>query len=151
MKRLYMETTKISAEQTVAEIQKVLGKYGAGKILTEYKNGEIIAVSFSVNINDNDIPFKLPCRWKVIYNEFASRRIKYRENSEEKDIKQAKRTAWRQILRWVEAQLALVNTNMVKIQEVFMPYIQVNIKQTLYEKLEEEKFKMIEYEKKERR
>ena len=143
--RLYMETTKISAEQTVTEIQKVLGKYGAGKILTEYKDGEIIAVSFSVNISNNDIPFKLPCRWQAIYNEFASRRKTHRKNSEEKDIKQAKRTAWRQILRWVEAQLALVNTNMVKIQEVFMPYIQVNIKQTLYEKLEEEKFKIIEY------
>lgn len=60
-------------------------------------------------------------------------------------VLQAKRIAWRQILRWVEAQLALVETDMVKMQEVFMPYIQVNIKgQTLYEKLEESKFKMLE-------
>jgi len=53
--------------------------------------------------------------------------------------------AWRQILRWIEAQLALVDTEMVQIQEVFMPYLQMNTGQTLYEKLEETKFKMIEY------
>jgi hypothetical protein len=35
MERLFMETTKIEAEQTVAEIKKILGKYGAGAVMTE--------------------------------------------------------------------------------------------------------------------
>jgi hypothetical protein len=51
---------------------------------------------------------------------------------------QAKRIAWRQILRWIEAQMAFARTGMVKIQEVFMPYIQVSITgQTLYERFEQ--------------
>ena len=145
-----METTKIDPEQTVGEIQKVLGKYGAEKILTEYKNNEVSSVSFSIKINNNDIPFKLPCRQEAIYRMLSSRIKKHHSGTEKRIQIQAKRVAWRQILRWIEAQLALVETNMVKIQEVFMPYIQINKEQTLFDKLEQEKFRMLEYKKEER-
>lgn len=140
---LFMETTKIEPEQTVAEIQKVLGRYGAGAIMTEYDKGEVVGVCFKINVNGKDIPFRLPCRWQVIHQIFVSRRKKTTHRSD--DAKQAKRVAWRQILRWAEAQMALVETNMVKIQEVFMPYIQVSLEGlTLYEKLEQTKFKLLE-------
>lgn len=144
-KTLFMETTKIGPEQTVGEIQRILGKYGAGAILTEYEKGEVSGVCFKVNVSGKDIPFKLPARWQSIYEVFVKRRV-YPKDYEDKDIQQAKRVAWRQILRWIEAQMALVETNMVKIQEVFMPYIQVNIEgKTLYEQLEEKKFTMLEH------
>jgi len=35
-KTLFMETTQIDTAQTVGEIQKVLGQYGASAIMTEY-------------------------------------------------------------------------------------------------------------------
>ena len=67
-------------------------------------------------------------------------------HKQDDDEIQAKRVSWRQILRWVEAQLALTYTNMVKVEEVFLPYIQVNVEgQTLFEKLENNKFKMLEH------
>lgn len=40
IKTLFMETTKIESEQTVAEVQRVLGRYGAGAIMTEYDKGD---------------------------------------------------------------------------------------------------------------
>jgi len=46
------------------------------------------------------------------------------------------------------AQLALVDTGMVKTVEVFMPYMIMGKGQTFYEKLEETKFKMVEYKEK---
>lgn len=142
-KKLFMETTKIDPSVTVAQIQAVLGSYGAGAIMTEYDKGQVIGVCFKINVNGKDIPFRLPCRWEAINDVFQARRKKANKRSD--DEAQAKRVAWRQILRWVEAQMALVETNMVRIQEVFMPYVQVNLSgQTLYEKLEETKFKMIE-------
>jgi len=135
MKTLFMETTKIEPEQTVAQIQKVLGQYGAGAVMTEYDKGEVVALTFKVKLNEKYLPFKLPCRWESIDRTLMLRRKRLRNTDEIK--KQAKRIAWRQILRWVEAQMALVETDMVKIQEVFMPYIQVSIGgQTLFEKLE---------------
>lgn len=59
---------------------------------------------------------------------------------------QAKRIAWRQILRWVEAQMAFVETGMVKMEEVFMPYIQVGIDETLFDRLEGQGFRLIGYD-----
>lgn len=143
MKTLFMETTHIEPSQTVGEIQRILGRYGASAILTEYNNREVMAVSFKVRFNDQDIPFRLPCRWEAILKKLQSKRK--RKPYKRSDEAQARRVAWRQILRWIEAQLALVDTEMVQIQEVFMPYLQMNTGQTLYEKLEETKFKMIEH------
>lgn len=143
---LFMETTKIEPEQTVAQIQRVLGQYGVSAIQTEYDKGEVMAVFFKIKIGDQNVPFRLPCRSDAIYQIIIGRMKKVREKRVDEYHAQAKRIAWRQILRWVEAQMALVETNMVKIQEVFMPYIQVDAEgQTLYEKLEGNKFKMLEH------
>jgi len=151
MKTLFMETTKIEPSQTVSEIQKILGKYGASAIMIEYQNGEVSAVSFEIKVNAQHLPFRLPCRWEAIFK-ILRRRVEeknhwpdYLEKKEPEWKIQAKRIAWRQILRWIEAQLALVETGMVKIQEVFMPYIQVGIDETFYDRLEATKFKMVEY------
>lgn len=145
LKSLFMETTHIEASQTVGEIQRLLGNCGASAVLTEYEKGEVIAVSFRVRFNSQDIPFRLPCRWQAILKKLQSKRKRrpYKRNDEA----QARRVAWRQILRWIEAQLALIDTEMVQIQEVFMPYLQMNTGQTLYEKLEETKFKLIDHKK----
>lgn len=35
---------------------------------------------------------------------------------------QTERTAWRQVLRWVEAQLSMIEIGMVQTHEVFQPY-----------------------------
>ena len=42
MKTIFMETTRIEPSQTVGEIQKLLGEYGASAIRTDYDNGEVI-------------------------------------------------------------------------------------------------------------
>ena len=150
-KTLFMETTKIDAGKTVAEIQCVLSKSGASQVLTEYQNGEVEAVSFKVKIGGSDIPFRLPCRWREVETlldkkkkpekYFYAGEWKHRNN-----VEQAKRVAWRQILRWVEAQMAMVETNMVKIEEVFMPYMQNHLGKTLFEIANENQFKMLGHE-----
>ena len=45
---------------------------------------------------------------------------------------QAYRTAWRIIKDWVDAQMALLETEMVDFEEVFMPYI-LSGRETLYQ------------------
>lgn len=141
---LYMETTKIPAGQTVAEIQRILGEYGASAVMTEYDKGEVQAVVFKILFLDKAVPFRLPCRWEPIYSRFLNRRKRVQERSKDTFEDQAKRVAWRQILRWVEAQMALVETSIVQIHEVFLPYMQVDIKgTTLCQHIEQTKFKML--------
>ncbi len=152
MKTLFMETTHIESSQTVGDIQKILGKYGASAIRTDYEKGEVVSVSFTIALNGDQIPFRLPCRWEAVYNIFKARMKKHNEEfflKREQDwIGQAKRVAWRQILRWVEAQLALTETRMTKLHEVFMPYLLVDKGQTLFERLESQNWRFqIEHKK----
>ena len=141
---LYMETTKIDPSKTVAEIQAVLGRYGASSILTEYKNSEIEALSFCVTVNGQPVPFRLPCRHEAVYKTMIGRMSKLRESRIDDYKLQAKRVAWRQVLRWIQAQMAMVETSMVSVEEVFLPYIQHRSGKTLFELIKQNNFKMLE-------
>lgn len=134
-KTLFMETTEINPERTISEIEAVLIDNGCNAVLKEYHGGVIDAVSFRINVGGRDIPFRLPCRWQAIAEVFRKRKhvTFYTDKLKNSDGEKARRVAWRQILRWVEAQCALVQTDMVKMEEVFFPYIQSKSGQTLYE------------------
>lgn len=140
-KKLFMETTQVSPQKSVNEIQELLVAYGATAILTEYDNGEVIAVSFKHRTADIEIPYRLPSRWQEVKKLLAKgRRLSSNIDAE------AKRIAWRQTRRWVEAQLAYVQTNQVKFEQVFLAYMQVGLgSETLYERLEGNRFKMLEH------
>lgn len=138
---LYMETTRIAAERTVSEIQQLLSKYGAKAILMEYEGCQVSAVSFQYVVEGQTLPFRLPCRWKNM--ESALRQGGKRPRYDDTYETWARRVAWRQILRWTEAQLALVETSMVKIQEVFFPYMVVKGGSTIYEIQEQKNFGLL--------
>jgi hypothetical protein len=137
-KALFMETTEVAPERTAAEIRVELVKGGASKIMEEYAVGRIVAVTFAVNVDGTDLPFRLPVRPEPIFKVLQKRRTQkpWRREEiaklEQSDRAQAERIAWRQIYRWVQAQLALCTTGMVTVQEVFFPYLS-NGTQSVYE------------------
>lgn len=139
---LYMETTKIEAHKTIGQIQGVLATCGATAILIEYEEKEATAVSFKVEVGGRQIPFRLPCRWKAVYELLKRKYVRGPRRSQDL-VLQAKRVAWRQILKWVEAQMALVETEMVRVEEVFLPYAQMEDGKTLFEKMAEKGFKAL--------
>ena len=147
---LFMETTKISASDTVAQVQKLLGMYGVLSVFTEYENGEVAALSFAIAIKGDPVPYRLPCRWEAIEKILLKRKKRdgHKPQVQAAVRDQAKRVAWRQILRWVEAQLALTDTGMVEIGEVFLPYMRTGKDETLYQRFLENGLKMIEYKEK---
>jgi hypothetical protein len=139
--KFYMETTKISVEKTVSEIQMVLGRSGCSGVMTLFDENKVVsAVAFKILFLDREVAFKLPCRWENIYNHLLSKTKRRRRGKESDLLTQSKMIAWRQILRWVEAQLALVDCGMVKVFEVFLPYAQGGPKgQTVFERIEDSK------------
>lgn len=140
-----METTSIKADETVSQIQRLLGRYGASAIMTEYEDGKIKSLSFRVKHGANEIPFRLPCRHGSIYKILSAKVKRYKSGTEEKLKEQAHDVAWRQIFQWIQAQMALIQTEMVTMPEVFMPYIQVDVKgTTLFQRIEQGGFKMLE-------
>jgi hypothetical protein len=124
-------TTKISADKTVGEIQKALAKAGANSILSEYNgSGMVTAMSFRMNIKDAQIGFRLPADWKpVLYILQHDRSVPRNLKTEE----QAIRVSWRIIKDWVEAQLAIIATQMVKPEQAFLPYMLNAGGSTVYE------------------
>ena len=140
MNTLYMETTKKEPEQTSAEIESLLSQYELTRFMKDYENGEVIGCYFTLKINGKDVPIRLPVRWQPIMQMAETGDTKYIKPGDEQ---QAKRVAWRQVYRWIESQLALVDLEMVEIAEVFLPYMMINKKQTLFQHMSENGMKLL--------
>ena len=140
MDPLFMETTKKEPEQTSAEIELLLSRYELTRFMKDYQDGEVIGCYFMLKIRGKDVPIKLPVRWQPIIAKAERGETKYIKPD---DAQQAKRVAWRQVYRWIESQLALVDLEMVEIAEVFLPYMMINKKQTLFQHMAENGMKLL--------
>lgn len=129
-------TTKIEAEQTIGEVQRMLSEYGVAAMMTEYDGRNVSAVSFKMIIDGQKMGFKMPCNWRAVKSIFSEDpSIK---NTKINTDEQAIRVAWRIIHTWVKSQLALVEVNMVTVQQVFLPYSIMNDGRTLAEHVTED-------------
>jgi len=137
-KSLFMETTEVPAEKTAAEVTGCLVQAGARRLMTEYDmNREISGIRFELEVQGKPWCCVLPARVEPIFKIINGRR-KYpydRTQNEDKDRATAKRVAWRQLLRWVQAQLAMIETGMVESAEVFLPYVEVSPGVTMFERI----------------
>jgi hypothetical protein len=122
-------TTQIDAGKTVAEIQMILSCAGALAIMTEFDAGVLVGISFRIGTPYGPTSYALPCNvesvLKILHeNSKVPRRLVNKE--------QAARVGWRIIKDWIEAQLALVETKMVTLDQVFLPYARMKDGKTLY-------------------
>lgn len=132
--KLYMETTEVPAERTAGEIVARLVEAGARNIMQDYDRSQIVGVCFTMVIRDQVFAYKLPVQVEPVYRLLLSRRKGWvSEKDKARDHDRSKRIAWRQVLRWVEAQLALIQLKMVRADEVFFPYMQAPNGQTMYQ------------------
>ena len=133
-KPIYMETTEIAAERTAAEVSSVLVQAGATSVSVRYDHGRIIGMTWTMRVGPVELPFSMPARIEPLYNILLKRRAGYVDDEAKARIRaQAERVAWRQLLRWVQAQLAMIEVGMVQRAEVFMPYIQQADGSTFFE------------------
>lgn len=147
-KTLYMETTSIDVQKTAGEITAELVKAGASSVNTDYTAGKITGLRWVMKISGQDIVFDMPARIDPVFSILNGRRKSSWDRAQKRnaDREQAERVAWRQLLRWVQSQCAMIDTGMVQAVEVFMPYIVVNpqTNQTLFQRMQETQFKQLE-------
>jgi hypothetical protein len=137
-------TTEVDADKSAQEIAKMLSRAGAKAVLTEYdeEEGYVTAISFKIKLNGQDVAFRLPCDWKPVFEVMYKDKKSYssydsRFASQQSSRRaQAIRTAWRIVKDWTEAQLAIIETRMVKTEQVFLPYAIMRDNKTLYEHVE---------------
>ncbi len=127
-------STTIPAERTVGEIQGLLARRGAKSILLDYDDeGNVESLSFLIQTNFGDRNYRLPANveatWRTLVNHGKEKRLPPRFVSRE----QAARVAWRIIKDWLEAQLALIETEQVVLEQIMLPYMIDRQGRTVYE------------------
>lgn len=126
-------STSIDVHKTLGEIQKNLVQHGARKLMYDYdENGRIQALCFSILTPDGErgikLPANVPAIYEVLKQQKRSGKIKIKP-----DYEQAERVAWRIIKDWVEAQMAILESQMVVFEEIFLPYMVNNKGQTFFQ------------------
>lgn len=125
-------STKVPVAQSVRDITKQLVKSGASSIMQDFDDkGEMIAIAFRINLNGNNVAFKLPADWRSTLEVMKSDGTPRPKLTEE----HARRVAWRITKDWVEAQMALLATRSVTLPQLFLPYAVDSQGVTLYEKI----------------
>ena len=133
-------TTSIDAAKTAMEIIHILVKHGVDRIqVLPDSNGRISQIEFGIGVG-RGMDFRLPVNVKVVYEVLGEQAKKRLIPQHYAVLDQAERVAWRIIKAWIDAQIALIETKMVKMEEVFLPYLLVSRDQTLFEKMRVSKF-----------
>ncbi len=148
-------STEISALKSIGEIQGNLVAHGARSIMVNYgPDREPESLSFIISTPRGDMPFRLPANIKAVaalllkqLSSSTYRRwdTQYQEERRLKMEQQASRVAWRILKDWVDAQLAIIETEMVTMEQVFLPYMLVSGgDHTLYEVIVDKGFYLTE-------
>ena len=126
-------TTKITVSKTASQIQEILGRSGASNVSVDYRNGTPVAIMFGIEIKGKPVWFRLPTNSDGVMDAMKRDRVPRGYINE----KQAARTAWRIIKVWIEAQMAIIEADVAKMEEVFLPYAVAPDGRTLFEHFEE--------------
>lgn len=120
-------TTKVPVVRTVGEVTGLLAAHGASLIATMYEDARPVGLTFTIPVPGGEEVFRLPVLVDGVHKLL-------RETSPKAPREQAERVAWRQIKGWVEAQVAIIESGMATLEQVMLPYLQVDqAGTTLYE------------------
>lgn len=120
-------STKVDVFTTLGEIQGMLVKHGAKKVLQEFDDdGNVQSVLFMINTPMGIQAVRLPANVDAVQKTLAKQKVKA-------DRAQAQRVAWRIIKDWVAAQMAILESEMVSMDEIFLPYMLNTDGQTVHQ------------------
>lgn len=89
-------------------------------------DGRITALSFMVDTPAGPRGIRLPANVDAVHVVLLRQKVKC-------DREQAERVAWRIIKDWVEAQMAILESEMVQMDEIFLPYMVGSGGQTFFQ------------------
>lgn len=135
-------TTQISALKTVGEMQQMLSSHGAQRIAIDYENGCPSALSFALTTPDGLRVFAMPVNIEAMHRLLKKKEdqglLKSGSRATRTSREQAERVAWRIMKDWLGAQLALIDSTMVGLDQIMLPYLRVDDSgKTLYQAFRE--------------
>lgn len=132
---LLMYTTSVPAARTVAKIQALLVKAGARGIAYQYDEaGVLVGMSFAVRAPYGDQTYTLPSNVEKVRAVLLRQKVSPRYST----VEHAARVAWRILQEWVAAQLALIETETVGLDQIMLPFAHADAQgTTVYERFVE--------------
>lgn len=121
------------ASYYIGRTQEALIQHGAVGIQTMYDDQKrISALNFGLKFKEgNVVSFQLPCEWAKFQQVLLEQEAPRAGQDE-----YCYRVAWANIMDWVEAQMALYETQMVTMPQVFLPFATDSTGVTLFEKVQ---------------
>lgn len=121
---LLNHTTTIAVEKTVGEIQRLLARNGARSIAVDYDaGGEPIALAFQVETEIGPRSYRLPANIDAVHRVLTQQHQRGAVQRRFVTREQAGRVGWRILKDWTEAQMALLETRMVTLPEIMLPWM----------------------------
>ena len=113
-------TTKVSVKKTIGEVQSLLVQAGARQIMAHYDDvGNATGIAFAVETGYGLRSFALPVNAERVHAVLLREKVSSTYQTKE----HAERVAWRILKDWLEAQLAIIATEMVTLDQVMLPYM----------------------------
>jgi hypothetical protein len=132
-------STQIDATRTVAEMQAALAGAGASAIGTTYDGGQPTGLTFTLPTPHGPRHYSLPVNVSGVERLLSRAADRGAHGKAKMSLQRfrsrqhAANVAWRVAREWLLAQLAMVEAAQVPIEEIMLPYLQVNETQTLRE------------------
>ena len=126
--RIANYSTTVTARRSIEEIQGILVGHGAKHILIDYEKEEPVGLAFMIATPYGDAAFRLPANIDAVQKVLNRQRVRSHV-----DRQMAARVAWRILKDWVRAQIAILETEMVTIDQIFLPYMETKDGKTLYQ------------------
>ena len=113
-------TTKVEVQVTLGHIQALLARAKARRVTIDYEGGMTspTAIEFTCQTPTGEHAFALPANVEAVQKTLRGQNVQLSYQSHE----HAAKVAWRIVKDWLEAQLAIIESGMVTLDEVMLPY-----------------------------
>lgn len=126
-------SSKVKPASTLGEIQALLSEHGASQISMDYENGKPIALSFKMLVRDVFVSFRL-----TVDVEGMLRAMKKDKKVPKSacNPEQAERTAWKNKYEWLHIQMAEIESEQARIEQLLLGYAVTPQGETFFEALQ---------------
>lgn len=126
-------TTSIDPTRSVADIQALLARHGAEEVTLKYRAGQVHAVAFRLPGAFGQSTFVLPARTEAVEQTLKRQRGMGGVTARHCTPEHAARVAWRIVYEWLKVQMAIVETGMVTLDEIMVPFLTDAKGQSVYQ------------------
>lgn len=133
-------TSTVPMDRTVSKIESLLAEFGAKSIGKNYEQGQLVSLTFQIEVEGRDVLVRLPSNPKAVFDALKRECKRPHSGTMDRLKEQSIRTAWRIQQDWLEIELTKIKLNQTEPLQAFLSYVWDG-KQTFYQSLVQSGFK----------